>query len=338
MMMKQNALRYHSHNLAILDQTLLPNKIRYLELRNYNQVITAIKKLQIRGAPLIGVAAAYSLALESNRRKPNLRLYLKNVAHKLKLARPTAVNLSWAVDQISDIINNKFFPDHELSRIILLKARAIEKREQNSSYQIGKIGAELIKNNSTIMTICNTGWLAAPGIGTALGVIYTANKQDKKLNVFILETRPLLQGARLTAFELAQAKIPYTLITDNMVGTIMNKIDLILVGADRIAQNGDTANKIGTLTSAITAQYYKIPFYVAAPSSSIDLTIKTGKDILIEQRSPNEILYLRKQLIAPKKSPVSNPAFDITPHQLITAIITEKGILKPPFAKTICKL
>jgi methylthioribose-1-phosphate isomerase len=234
-----------------------------------------------------------------------------------------------------NVINNKQIPDHKLSRALVAEASKIENTEIENSYKIGRYGAKLIKNKMSIMTICNTGRLAVPGIGSALGVIYTAHKQGKKIHVYVLETRPLLQGARLTAFELQNLKIPYTLITDNMMGTVMKNVDIVLAGADRIAQNGDTANKIGTLTLAITAHYYQVPFYIVAPTSTIDLSKKTGKEIIIEERNKNEIIYLHKQQIAPAQSNVFNPAFDVTPHKLITGIVTEKGIIRPPYNKTL---
>jgi len=332
------AIRYQRNQLIILDQTELPDKISYLKLQNYREVILAIKQLKIRGAPLIGAAAAYGLALESTRKSSNLRNHLKKAAHELKLSRPTAVNLSWAIDRMLAIINNNKIANNKLSTSLIAEAVKIEKQEQANSNKIGQIGAALIKDNMTIMTICNTGWLAAPGIGTALGIIYTAHKQGKRIKVFVLETRPLLQGARLTAIELEQAKIPYTIITDNMMGTFMRNTDIVLTGADRIVRNGDTANKIGTLTLAITSHYYEVPFYVVAPTSSVDLNKKTGKDIVIEERDKNEVLYVRKQLIAPKHANACNPAFDITPNNLITGIITEKGILKSPFYKSLSRL
>lgn len=326
------------NQLIILDQTKLPNKRSYLKLKNYQQIISAIKQLKIRGAPLIGVAGAYGLALASLKKPLNYRSYLKKVANEIKSARPTAVNLSWAIDRMLKVVNNYRLNDKGLSPALISEATKIDQQEQENSYQIGKIGARLIKDNMVIMTICNTGYLATTGIGTALGVIYTAHKQGKKIEVYVLETRPLLQGARLTAFELLEAKIPYTLITDNMMGAVMSKIDIVLTGADRIARNGDSANKIGTLTLAITANYFKVPFYVVAPFSSFDLTKKTGKDIIIEERNKNEVLYIRKQLIAPKDSDVYNPAFDITPNELISGIITEKGIFRQPFNKSIIRL
>jgi methylthioribose-1-phosphate isomerase len=330
-----SALKFSGGNLSVLDQTLLPNKVRYLRLKTYQEVIEAIKQLRIRGAPLIGVAGAYGLALESKRKSSNIRTYLKKVAYEIKTARPTAVNLSWAIERLVKIVSNPEISDSKLSSKLISEAKRIDFEERTHSQMIGKIGAKLIKTNATILTICNTGWLAAPGIGTALGVIYTACQQGKKLKVYVPETRPLLQGARLTAFELTQAKIPYTLITDGMVASVMKNTDIVLVGADRIAHNGDTANKIGTLTLAIIAAYYKVPFYVVAPLSSFDLTKRTGMEIPIEERNKYEIIYIHKQLIAPKTANVYNPAFDITPNKLITGIITEKGLIKPPFIKYI---
>lgn len=330
-----SVIKFNGNSITILDQTKLPNTVKYQQLKTYQDVIDAIKQLKVRGAPLVGVAGAYGLALAAVKRVSNPRAYLKRVARKMRDARPTAVNLSWAIDRMLKIINDPKITDSNLSKRLIQEAKKIETEEQNNSYQIGKIGARLIENKMTIMTICNTGRLAAPGIGTALGIICTAHMQGKNIKVYVLETRPLLQGARLTAFELTKAKIPYTLITDNMMGAVMNRTNIILVGADRIARNGDIANKIGTLTLAITAKYFKVPFYVVAPSSSFDLTILTGKDIVVEERNPSEVRYIKNQLITPKSANVYNPAFDITPHNLITGIITEKGILTPPFDKSI---
>lgn len=334
-MPEKTALDFQNKRLVIIDQSRLPNQICYRQLKTYLAIIAAIKQLKIRGAPLIGVAAAYALTLASQTHQPKMRAYLKMVARKLTQARPTAVNLSWAVNQMLDVVNNKNIPEKDLTRALRERALQIEKYEQNNSYRIGAIGEPLIKNNAHVMTICNTGWLAAPGIGTALGVIYTAHARGKKIKVYVLETRPALQGARLTAFELTQAKIPFTLITDSMIGTVMPKMDLVIAGADRIAGNGDTANKIGTLTLAITADYYKIPFYIAAPTSTFDITKKTGPDITIEIRKQTEIITCGKRLIAPRNANVFNPAFDITPAKLISGIITEKGLLRPPYRKSI---
>lgn len=330
-----SAVKFNGNSITILDQTKLPNRLKYQQLKTYQDVIRAIQRLKVRGAPLIGVAGAYGLALESTKRVSNPRVHLRKVAFKIKNARPTAVNLSWAIDRMVKIINNPNIKEKDLSWFLIKEATTIDKEEQANSYKIGKHGARLIKNNMTIMTICNTGRLAAPGIGTALGAIYTAHKQRKNIKVYVLETRPLLQGARLTAWELEKLKIPYALITDNMMGAVMNRIDIVLTGADRIARNGDTANKIGTLTLAITAKHFKVPFYIVAPLSSFDLSIASGNDIIIEERNADEVRYIKNQLIAPKHALAYNPAFDITPHNLITGIITEKGIVYPPFSKSI---
>lgn len=332
-----SALRFAHNSLVILDQTQLPQKTCYLRLKDYQEVISAIKSLKIRGAPFIGIAGAYALAIEAIRKRPNKRAYLKQVAQKIKAARPTAVNLAWAVKRLLSIINNPQIDDHNLPSLLISEAIKIHLDEQSNSYKIGLWGANLVKDGDTIMTICNTGWLAAPGIGTALGVIFTAHKQKKNIKVYVLETRPLLQGARLTTFELLKAKIPCTLITDNMMARVMEQIDLVLVGADRIAQNGDTANKIGTLTLALTAHYYRVPLYVVAPSSSFDLTRSNGKEIPIELRNRKEVIYCGRQQVAPNNIEVYNPAFDITPNNLITGFIMEKGIIRPPFLRNIAR-
>jgi methylthioribose-1-phosphate isomerase len=332
------AIQFSGRSITILDQTKLPDKIQYIRAKYYQDVINAIKQLAVRGAPLIGVTGAYGLALASTTRALNPKAHLRKVALEIRKARPTAVNLSWAIDRMLKIINNPDINDKDLRDILINEAMKIDKEEQENSYKIGRAGAQLIKDNMTIMTICNTGWLAAPGIGTALGVIYTACKQHKNIKVYVLETRPLLQGSRLTAFELTQSKIPYTLITDNMMASVMSRVNIVLVGADRIVRNGDTANKIGTLTLAITAKYFGVPFYVVAPSSSFDTTKPTGKDIVIEERNPAEVRYIKNRLITLQHAHVYNPAFDITPQRLITGIITEQGILKPPFIKSIKKM
>ncbi|MEO0132271.1 MAG: S-methyl-5-thioribose-1-phosphate isomerase [candidate division WOR-3 bacterium] len=335
------ALRYTKNQLIILDQSInggLPNNPTYRELKSYEAVITAIKELKIRGAPLIGVAGAYGVALAAATIKPLSKEKLSAIAQEIGAARPTAVNLSWAIARMLKIITDPEVEIKRLPQLLLKEAKNIEAEEAGRSRAIGKIGAELIKDNSKIITICNTGWLASPGIGTALGVIYTAHRQGKKLKVYVLETRPLLQGARLTAYELKCAKIPYVVITDNMIGSVMNQIDIVLVGADRIARNGDTANKIGTLSLAIVARYFKVPFYVVAPTSTIDVTKKTGQEIPIEYRSEFEVKMLNERYIAPHDAQVYNPAFDVTPHDLIAGIITERGIYYPPFIKSLSRL
>lgn len=330
---------FQNNRLSILDQTQLPQKIVYQNLKNYRAVIKAIKTLQVRGAPLIGVTAAFGLALEAQKyarsNTKSLRQHLQKVAEKLRQARPTAVNLTWAIKRCQKRIETT--PDDQLSEAVLDEAQKIYQEEERNSLTIGKIGAKLLKRNSCLLTICNTGKLAAPGLGTALSVIYTAQQQGKNPLVYVCETRPLLQGARLTIFELQQAGISTILITDAMASTIAASVDLFLVGADRIAANGDTANKIGTLTLAIIASYYQKPFYVVAPCSTFDLTKPNGAAIPIELRNEQEVITIQGKRIAPKNTCAYNPAFDITPNQLITAFITERGIIHPPFRQNIKK-
>ena len=330
--------RFDGNRLVILDQTQLPVRLSYRNLKNYKAVAKAIKTLQVRGAPLIGVIAACGLALEAKKRvaKKNFRSYLTQVAKVLKKTRPTAVNLFWAIERIEKIIEQPL-PNQKLSKLLMLEAQKIWDEEKKRSLAMGKVGAKLVKKNAHILTICNSGKLAAPGLGTALSVIYTAAINKKNPLVYVCETRPLLQGARLTAFELTRAGIAFVLITDSMVGTIASRIDLVLVGADRIAANGDVANKIGTLTLAITANHYQLPFYVVAPISTFDLTKPNGNAITIEMRGSDEISKIGGQRIAPKGVRVYNPAFDITPAKMITGIITDKGIIYPPYQKSIAK-
>jgi methylthioribose-1-phosphate isomerase len=334
------AIEFRDNQLKIIDQTQLPGRICCRTLKNYHEVANAIKTLQIRGAPLIGVAAAFGLALEAKncvKQPADCLRKLTKVAKILKQTRPTAVNLSWAIERIERIIRLNL-PPEQMSQAVITEAQKIYQEEVERSFAMGRIGTKLIKKNSCILTICNAGKLAAPGLGTALSVVYTAATMKKNPLVYVCETRPLLQGARLTAFELIQAGINTVLITDNMVGSVASQVDLILVGADRIAANGDTANKIGTLTLAITARHFKIPFYVVAPVSTFDLTKPNGKAIPIEIRDSNEVTTIRSQRIAPKGVMVYNPAFDITPGKLITGIITDKGIVYPPYHKSIQSL
>lgn len=278
--------------------------------------------MKIRGAPLIGIFAALAVALEANKGKSIDEL--KTVIQILKTTRPTAIELFWALERIEKIVDIG-------RKKIVEEAEAILKEGEDKSYKIAKVGASLIKNGANILTYCNTGNLAAYGIGTALGIIIYSFFHNKKVHIFVPETRPKLQGARLTAWELSQAGIPYTLITDNSIASVMDKVDIVLVGADRIAKNGDTANKIGTLEVAIIAKYYRKPFYVAAPTSSFDLTLKNGREIPIEEREEEEVSIINKKRIAPLKAKILNKAFDVTPSSLITGFITEKGIITPPF-------
>jgi len=334
------SIRWLKKSLRIIDQTKLPGRLRYLELKNSDDVYHAITTLQVRGAPLLGVAAAYGVALEARRRKNSrrLRVYLTATVEKLARARPTAVNLGWALARIERLLLDPSIEQSLLPGLIAEEAAKIEQEEIDACQAIGRFGAPLVNDGNRILTYCNAGKLATPGIGTALGILYTARAQGKKVTVLVCETRPLLQGARLTAFELKKTKIPVTVITDNMIGTVMHEVDLVVIGADRIARNGDTANKIGTLTLAITASHFRVPFYVAAPVSTFDRTKKTGFDIPIEYRAASEITRIGTNQIVPTGIKTYNPAFDITPASLITAIITDQGVIKPPFEDSINRL
>ncbi|HEC79536.1 MAG TPA: S-methyl-5-thioribose-1-phosphate isomerase [candidate division WOR-3 bacterium] len=320
-----------SNEIIILDQTKLPEQEIYIHLKTPEEVYGAIKNMQLRGAPLIGVAAAYGMVLAAYNRNAD---EVMKAAELLKSARPTAVNLKWAVERMEA----KAAEDKDIYGILLEEAKAIEKEDRESCQAIGEAGAPLIKNSSKIMVHCNAGALATTGIGTALGILYTAKAQGKEFSVYSCETRPLLQGARLTSWELTRNGIVTNLICDNMAATYMAEMDLVLVGADRIAKNGDTANKIGTYGIAIIAGHFGVPFYVAAPTSTFDLEIESGEMIPIEKRCEEEIRFFNEKQIAASKARVCNPAFDVTPHSLLTGIITEKGIIEPPYEKNIERL
>ena len=322
--------------IRIIDQTELPHKEVFLDLHDYHEVADAIKKLRIRGAPDIGVAAAYGLALGAQSieasSKEQFLAKLRPVSKTLASSRPTAVNLFWALERINKVAQSgRSVP--QIKKRLLAEAQRIEAENDDANRRLSELGAELILDGFTILTHCNAGSLATAAYGTALGVIKMAKEQGKKVKVYATETRPLLQGARLTTWELLKENIPVTLITDNMAGHFMNKgvIDCVIVGADRIAANGDVANKIGTYSLAVLATESGIPFYVAAPVSTIDLSLSSGSDIPIEERSPEEVTHIQGVRIAPKGVKASNPAFDVTPHCYVSAIITEKGIFKEPY-------
>ena len=281
--------------------------------------------MSVRGAPAIGCVAAYGMAL-ATLRKENL----KTAARALKAARPTAVNLAWAVDRMLSVP----------PKMYLAEAKKIEKEDLGINRSMGRFGAKLLKGNSTVLTHCNTGSLATAGHGTALGIIREAAAQGKIKKVFVDETRPYLQGARLTAWELAQEKIPHELITDSMAGHFMakEKVSAVFVGCDRVAANGDTANKIGTYALAVLCKYHGVPFYVAMPTSTLDLSLSSGKQIPIEERSSDEVTSIAGRRIAPKQTTARHPAFDVTPASLITAIVTERGVVRPPYLKTLSAL
>jgi methylthioribose-1-phosphate isomerase len=321
--------------IRILDQSRLPQEQFFADLNNYRDVVLAIKEMRVRGAPAIGVAAAYGIALgASGIRTANKDAFLaelNQVMQAFAASRPTAVNLFQAVNRMKKAAGGNGVT--EIKNSLINEAKRIHQEEVSATRQLSQLGAELIKDGCTVLTHCNAGPLATGGYGTALGVIRAAREQGKSMSVFATETRPLLQGARLTTWELMQESIPVTLITDSMAGYFMQrkKIDCVIVGADRIVTNGDVANKIGTYTLAVLAKESKIPFYVAAPTSTIDLSLSSGDKIPIEERSPEEVTHIQGVPIAPEGTRAANPAFDITPHRYITAIITEKGIIREPY-------
>ena len=343
MKLKTVTMEWTGNSLKLIDQRKLPHVIEIVECSSYYQVAEAIREMIVRGAPAIGAAAAFGYVLGAMESPENdissIKAHMRNVYKKLASTRPTAVNLFWALNrmektltEISDLSQMIETLEQEALRI------AYEDIEINKT--IGRYGASLLKDGSSVLTHCNAGALATVDYGTALGVIRSAVSQGKKIKVYVDETRPYLQGARLTAWELLQEGIPATLITDNMAGWVIKQklVDAVVVGADRIAANGDVANKIGTYSVAVLANRNKIPFYVAAPVSTIDPEIKSGSEIPIEERSHSEVTHVNGVKIAPEGIGVYNPAFDVTEHELITAIITERGIIRPPYEENIARI
>ena len=333
------AIRWLDGRLRILDQSRLPREEVFLDLDNYRDVVKAIKEMKVRGAPAIGVSAAYGIALGAaniqTRNKGEFLAQLNQVVEAFAASRPTAVNLFRAITRMKEAARGDSIT--EIKRSLVNEARRIHKEELSATRKLSRLGAELIRDGFRILTHCNAGPLATAGYGTALGIIKAAKEQGKKVSVFVTETRPLLQGARLTTWELMQEGIPVTLITDSMAGHFMRlgRIDCVIVGADRIAANGDVANKVGTYPLAVLAKETRMPFYVAAPTSTIDRSLSSGDKIPIEERSPEEVTHIQGRPIAPEGTRAANPAFDITPHRYITAIITEKGIIGKPYAQKI---
>lgn len=336
---------WDNNRLYLLDQTQIPAKTIYLECKNEDDVGKAIKRLSVRGAPAIGAAAAYGMVLGAlvykNLDKNNFLEKVVEIANKLVATRPTAVNLKWAVDRVlQKIFSSENDNVEELISEMLDEAHTIFQEDFEGNKLMGLHGLKLIKNGARILTHCNAGALATAGYGTALGVIRAAHEKGLDVSVYANETRPLLQGARLTAWEMIQEGIPVTLITDNMAGYLMCRqmVDMVIVGADRISSNGDVANKIGTYGLAVLAKEHGIPFYVAAPLSTIDFDIDSGDQIPIEEREWYEVTSLDGKLIAPEGVKVWNPAFDVTPSDLVTAIITDKGIAKAPYKESLEQL
>ena len=312
----------------------------YLELDDYRGVASAIKELKVRGAPAIGIAGAYAVVLGALKinavaRGKYLEI-LQGIIDTIAATRPTARNLFFALERLKKVAEAAKSTAH-IRKALVEEAIKLHEEEADATRHLSLFGAELLKDGWTVLTHCNTGPLATSGYGTALGVIITAQKQGKKIKVIADETRPLLQGARLTTWELKKAGLPVTLITDSMAGHFMRrgKVDCVITGADRIAANGDSANKIGTYTLSVLAKENNIPFYIAAPISTIDTSLKTGEKIPIEERQAEEITHFQGRRIAPEGITAANPAFDVTPHKYITAIITDKGIIREPYTETI---
>jgi methylthioribose-1-phosphate isomerase len=339
-------IEWTTQGVVMLDQRRLPGEVVHHTYTDYREVAAAIRDMVIRGAPAIGVAAAMGIALGVERSPARtieqLREEFAVICQTISRTRPTAVDLFWAVERMRgrfEQLAAAKTPLEALRSAMVEEARAIHTEKRATDEAIGRYGADLMPAAGQVMTQCNAGALATAGIGTALGVIRVAFEQGRKFRVLVPETRPYLQGARLTAWELHQGGVPLTLITDNMVGHFMKKgeVGAVVVGADRIAANGDTANKIGTYQIAVLAHEHGVPFYVAAPVSTFDLTIPSGEQIPIEERSPDEVTHLQGVRIAPDVS-VANPAFDVTPARLISAIICERGIARPPFAESLRRL
>jgi len=337
-------IEWKEGKVFLIDQRKLPLKFEIINCSTYQEVAEAIKKMKIRGAPAIGVAAAFGMVLAAYSSKAkNYERFIKDMEEAkncLAHTRPTAVNLFWALDRTMKSITVTTQRDVNLLKlkdIILREAKNIEQEDVEINKTMGRYGSLLIKDGDNILTHCNAGALATVDYGTALGVIRTAFEDGKKIHVYIDETRPILQGARLTAWELMQDKIPFTLITDNVAGFLMlkNKVNLVIVGADRIALNGDVVNKIGTYSLSVLARENSVPFYVTAPISTFDLSLKSGEDIPIEERDPKEVTHILGKQIAPTGVKVFNPAFDLTPNRYVEAIITEKGIIRKPYEKNI---
>ncbi|MBA7625979.1 Methylthioribose-1-phosphate isomerase [subsurface metagenome] len=338
------AIEWLGNRVRILDQTRLPQEEVYLELNHYQDIASAVTELKIRGAPAIGVAGGYGVALGAleieTKSRDEFLGKLRGVIQTIAATRPTAKNLFRAIDRMEQVAAVGKDID-QIKKALIDEAVKIHSEEAEATKRLSQLGAELIQDGFTILTHCNAGALATAGYGTALGVIKWAKEQGKKIKVLATETRPLLQGARLTTWELKRANIPFTLITDSMAGYFMSRgeVSCVIVGADRIASNGDTANKIGTYSLAVLAKENGIPFYVAAPTTTIDLSLASGDEIPIEQRSPEEVTHIGGVRVAPEGIDAANPAFDVTPHKYITAIITEKGIIKELFGeglKGIC--
>ena len=342
--MPTKVIEWLGNSVKIIDQTRLPREEVYLELGDYQDIASAIVEMKIRGAPAIGILGAYGVALGALKIAAESRDEflgkLRNIIQTLVATRPTAKNLFRAIERMQQVvqIGNDI---EQVKQALVEEAVKIHTDEAEATRRLSQLGAELIKDGFTLLTHCNTGALATAGYGTALGVIEWAKEQGKRIKVMATETRPLLQGARLTTWELKKASIPFILITDSMAGYFMERgeVSCVIVGADRIAANGDTANKIGTYSLAVLAKENGVPFYVAAPTTTVDLSLASGDEISIEQRHQAEVTHIQGVSLVPEGTQAANPAFDVTPHHYITAIITERGIIREPYGegmKVVC--
>jgi len=334
-------IEWQNGTVIMVDQTLLPSEEVYREYKTAEEVAHAIETMVIRGAPAIGVAAAMGIALGMQSVRSNLESEFFKICDRMSKTRPTAVNLFWAIARMKTVfasIQDK--PADQIAALLALEAQKMHVEDIEANRQMGRHGNELVPQNARILTHCNAGALATAGYGTALGVIRAAAEQGKTIAVFADETRPFLQGARLTAWELVRDGIDTTVITDNMAGAMMRlgEVDLVVVGADRIAANGDVANKIGTYSVAVLAKEHGIPFYVAAPLSTVDLNTPDGSGIPIEERNEREVTHVGANRLTPEGARIRNPAFDVTPSQYVTAIITERGIARAPFTESLPQL
>jgi len=332
-------IRWTAGGVVMIDQTRLPREERYVTCKTYEDVAEAIRSMVIRGAPAIGVAAAMGIALGVMQAdSTNLDVHFERICETLARTRPTAVNLFWAIDRMKRVYaESRALPLAQLSERLIAEARQVCLEDIAINQAIGRNGAPLVPDGKTVLTHCNAGALATAGYGTALGVIRAAVSAGKKIDVFADETRPFLQGSRLTIWELQQDGIPATLITDNMAGHFLKsgRIGCVVVGADRIAANGDVANKVGTYSVAVLAKENGIPFFVAAPISTLDLTLHSGDEIPIEQRAAAEVTHVFGVPVAPEGTAVQNPAFDVTPNRYVTAIITERGVARAPYEASL---
>jgi methylthioribose-1-phosphate isomerase len=344
-------VRWQRDAVVVLDQRVLPHREEYLECRSVQEVAAAIRDLAVRGAPILGITASFGVALAAARaadRGADREAILRDArlaGDALKATRPTAVNIAWAVDRVLEVAgidpsSRDVDGDDDASRVadaLIAEAERIRKEDVEACTAIGVAGAELIPDPANVLTHCNTGMLCTAGIGTAQGAILTAHRAGKRVHVWVDETRPVLQGARLTAWELGRLGVPRTLVADGAAASLMagSMVDLVMVGADRIAANGDVANKIGTYGLAVLAHHHGIPFYVAAPSSSVDPSAPSGAQIVVEERDPAEVRAPLGLQVAAADTPVANPAFDVTPAALVSALVTEHGVIRPPFQETL---